>query len=58
MILTWILTNLGTLVVTMVLLAVVGLVIWGMLRDRRKGKCTCGCGCQNCSMGRACHPKR
>ncbi len=58
MILTWILANLGTLVIIMVLLAVVGLIIWGMLRDRRKGKCTCGCSCQGCAMGGICHPKK
>lgn len=55
---TWMLSNLATILITVALIAVVGLIICGMLRDKRKGKCSCGCGCQSCSMGGACHSKR
>ncbi|MBQ1463640.1 MAG: FeoB-associated Cys-rich membrane protein [Ruminococcus sp.] len=47
--------NLGTFVVLLILLAVVGWVIYGMVRDKKQGKSSCSHGCQNCAMHGQCH---
>ncbi len=44
--------NLPTLVILIVLAAVVGLVIFKLIRDKKKGKHSCGCDCGSCS---GCH---
>ena len=44
----------GDIIVLGVLALVVGLVIVGMIRDKKKGK-SCGCGsCKGCSMAGSC----
>lgn len=53
----WIAANLGTIVVGLVLLIIVGLVVFKLVRDKKKGKSTCGCGCSNCAMKGSCHKK-
>ncbi len=46
--------NLGTFVVALLLLLVVGGIIAGMARDKRNGKSLqCGCDCKDCK--RHCH---
>lgn len=48
--------NLGTILVGAVVLAVVVSVLWKMVRDKKQGKSSCGCGCGGCSgCGGACH---
>ncbi len=44
----------GDIVVLAVLALVVGLVVRGMIRDKKKGK-SCGCsGCSGCAMAGSC----
>jgi len=44
----------GDIIVLSVLVLVVGLIIYGMIRDRKKGKC-CGCsGCSGCAHAASC----
>ena len=50
--------NLGTVLVCLLLAAVVAAVVINLVRDRRKGKTTCGCGCKNCAMSQYCHQKK
>ena len=45
----WIAANLGTIVVGLVLLIIVGLVVFKLVRDKKKGKSSCGCDCGSCS---------
>jgi len=52
----WLTDNLGTIVISAVLVLIVALIIVKMVRDKRKGKSSCGCGCSNCAMRGACHP--
>lgn len=56
--LAWICGNISTIVVCVVLLAVVALIIAGMVREKKKGKSSCGCGCANCPMSGSCHQKK
>ncbi len=49
--------NPGTLIVALALLAVIGLIVFRLIRDRKHGKSTCGCGCADCPMNGSCHGK-
>ena len=54
---TWIMENMATIIISAVLIIVVAAVIAGMVRRKRRGKSACGCGCADCAMNSACHPK-
>lgn len=42
----------GTIVVGIIVLAIVGGIVWSMVRDRKQGKGSCGGDCSKC---RGCH---
>lgn len=54
---TWIMENLATLIVSGILIAAVTAVIVSMVRGRKKGKSSCGCGCADCALHTSCHQK-
>lgn len=54
----WLVSHIGTIIVCAILIAVVALVIWSMVKDRKKGKSSCGCSCSQCAMSGACHSNR
>ena len=42
--------NLGTIIVGAILLAIIAAAVVKIIRDKRAGKCNCGCeGCGGCS---------
>ena len=47
--------NLGTIIVSLILILIVAAIIAGMVKKRKQGKSTCGCGCANCAMKGMCH---
>ena len=51
----WFTEHLGTIVVSLVLIAIVALIVGKMIRDKKKGKSSSGCGCANCAMRGSCH---
>lgn len=53
--LAWITENIATIIICAVLIAVVAAIITGMVRNRKKGKSACGCGCAECPMSDTCH---
>lgn len=53
--LVWVLENLATVVICLGLLGVVTAIIVNMIRNHKKGKSSCGCGCQSCPMSDTCH---
>ena len=53
----WIANNYGTIIIAVILAAVIALVIVFMVKDKKKGKTSCGCGCANCAMAGTCHSK-
>jgi len=55
--LAWLTANIGTIVVALAVAAILALIIRGVLKDRRQGKSTCGCGCKDCPMSGNCHSK-
>ncbi|MDD5927816.1 MAG: FeoB-associated Cys-rich membrane protein [Firmicutes bacterium] len=55
---TWIFENMGTIVIGAILAAVVAAVIVHMVRNKKRGRSSCGCGCSGCAMNGSCHPKK
>ncbi|CDD54430.1 MULTISPECIES: FeoB-associated Cys-rich membrane protein [Ruminococcus] len=53
----WFSANIGTILVLLIVCALVALVVRKMLRDRRKGKSSCGCNCGCCPNSGMCHSK-
>ncbi len=56
----WLAANLATIVVSLIVLAIVSLVVWKMVRDKKHGKggCSCGGSCSTCGACGACHGSR
>lgn len=52
---TWLLNNIGTIVVLAVVIAIIATVIISMRKGKKSGKSSCGCGCSNCPMSGSCH---
>ena len=55
---TWLMENMATIIISLILVIAVAAVIAGMVRGKRKGKSSCGCGCAGCAMNGACHPAK
>lgn len=53
--LTWLSANIGTIIVSAILIAVITKVIVKLIKDKKKGKSSCGCGCSNCAMSGTCN---
>ncbi len=56
--LVWLGENIYTILICALLLLVVGAIIVNMVRNKKKGKSSCGCGCADCPMNNACHGKK
>ncbi len=57
---TWIVSNIWTIIICAVLAGVVTAIIISMVRKKRKGKSVvCNCGnCKNCAMHGSCHKSK
>lgn len=53
----WISANIGTILISLVLLAVVTLIIRSMVHDKKRGKSSCGGNCAGCAACGSCHNK-
>lgn len=51
----WLLDNWATVLICMALVAVIAAVIVKLIKDKKKGKSSCGGNCGCCPMGGACH---
>ncbi|HEZ7987418.1 MAG TPA: FeoB-associated Cys-rich membrane protein [Ruminococcus sp.] len=47
----------GTIVIFAAVALVVALVIRSMIRNKKSGRSSCGCGCSTCAMNGQCHSK-
>ena len=47
----WLISNLATVVIGLILLVVVVLIVWKLLKDRKAGKHICGGSCGSCGGG-------
>ena len=48
-------SNIGTIIVSLILLIIVGFAVRSLISNKKNGKSSCGCGCANCAMHGACH---
>ena len=51
----WIAANLGTILISLVLLVIVSLIVVHLLRQKKAGKSSCGANCAHCAMHGQCH---
>ena len=51
----WIGENMGTIIVSIALIALVTGIVIRMRKDRSQGKSSCGCNCGCCPMASSCH---
>ena len=49
--------NAGTIIVSVILIALISVAIAGMVRNKKKGKSSCGCSCGLCPNSGMCHKK-
>lgn len=50
----WLISNIGTVIVAVILAAVITAVAVKIYRDRKSGKSDCGCNCSDCPMNGKC----
>lgn len=51
----FIVDNLGTILITVVLVTILAAIVVKLVRDKRKGKSSCGGNCAYCALGGSCH---
>ena len=56
--LAWICENIATIIITAVLLSVMIAIIIRLVKNKKKGKSSCGCGRSGCPMSGSCHSKK
>lgn len=54
----WIMSNIATIIICLVVIAVIALAVFVLVRDKKQGKSTCGGNCGSCPMGGSCHGGR
>ena len=54
-ILDWITQNLSTILIALGVFFLCLAIVLKIIRDKKKGKSSCGCGCSNCAMSGMCH---
>ena len=53
----WIADNIGNIVIILLLILMVIGIIVKLIKDKRRGKSSCGCNCGHCAMSGMCHSK-
>ena len=48
-------SNAGTIIVALALIGIVAAITTKLLRDKKRGKPSCGCNCGYCPMAGSCH---
>ncbi len=51
----WIAENIGTILVSAALILIVACIVRKLVKDKKKGKSSCGCNCAHCAMAGSCH---
>ena len=54
----WLANYWVTLTIALVLAAVVTLIVVKLVKDRKRGKTSCGCNCAHCAMADSCHSNK
>lgn len=53
----WLANNLSTIIIALVVAGAIAAIIVAMIRSKKKGKTSCGCGCDGCPMSGSCHDR-
>ena len=53
--LAWLSQNLANIVICLLLLALVGWIVYGLVKQKKRGGSACGSGCSGCPMSGSCH---
>ncbi len=53
--LAWLAENIATIIISLILLLVVAAIVFKLVKDKKKGKSTCGNNCAHCAMAGSCH---
>ncbi|MGN1114868.1 MAG: FeoB-associated Cys-rich membrane protein [Oscillospiraceae bacterium] len=48
----------GTIIVLVLVLAIVGGIVFKLLKDKKSGKCSCGHNCGCCPNSSVCHSRK
>ena len=51
----WIADNIGSILVCLAVFGLLALLVASLVKQKKQGKTTCGCGCEHCAMRCACH---
>lgn len=51
----WLAQNIATIFICLVLMLIVAAIIFSLVRNKKKGKSSCGGGCKGCLMSGSCH---
>ena len=54
----WFAANLGTILISLVLLVLVFLIVRYLLRQKKSGTSSCGCNCAHCALHGQCHKQQ
>ena len=54
----WLSANAGTFIAIVILILIVASIVSSLIRDKKKGNSSCGCGCANCALAGKCHKDR
>ena len=53
--LAWLSKNIATIIICLVLAVIVALIIFSLVKNKKKGKSSCGCNCSQCPSSGLCH---
>ncbi len=56
--LSWLTANIGTVLITLLLIAIVAVIVVKLRKDKKKGRSACGGNCAHCAMSGTCHQKK
>ena len=54
----WIAENIVTIIICAVLAIMVAAIVVTLVKDKKKGKSSCGCKCGSCPMAGSCHSQK
>ncbi len=55
---TWLTENIGTIAAALAVLAAAAIAVAVIMKDRKKGKSSCGNNCAHCAMAGQCHKSK
>ena len=56
--LSWLTANIGTVLITLFLIAIIVIIVVKLRKDKKKGVSSCGGNCAHCAMSGTCHQKK